>query len=477
MKRASLKTAGTVFPIVLFLLAAGAVSAQETTGNGMAALLNIQSSFRAVAQKVVPTVVEVNTVDIVKQSAGGFSPFGFFFRRPDSDETAEEREFRMPGLGSGVIVRRDGDSVYVVTNNHVAGEAEEISVTLQDGREFPATLVGADANLDLALLAFETKESVPLADLGDSEAIQVGDWAIAVGNPLGFDSTMTVGIISAIGRTSQAGSGIVSFTDYIQTDAAINQGNSGGALVDIEGRVVGINTWIASNSGGSIGLGFAIPVNVARRAIDDFLSKGGVEYGWLGVSIEMMRIPEPVAEDLKIEDTPGVLVHGIFEDSPAEGAGLQAGDYILEFNGEKVVDANALRRLVAILKPGDSAELKVVRLGKERTFRVKISGRVQGTDDDPDMEVWPGLSIVLITDQLREQLDISKSAGNILIGYVGAGSRAEKAGLRRGDIIQKINGKNVTSAMGFYELVNGSGRSLRFTLLREGDTKTITLKR
>ena len=462
---------------VLALLAAPVFG--QRSGNGMAALESIQSSFHDVAEKVIPAVVEVNTVDIIRQPLRTFSPFQFFFGRPDSEESSQEREFRRPGLGSGVIVRREGTKVYVITNNHVAGEAEEISISLHDGREFAATLVGGDANLDLALLEFETDETVPMAVLGDSEAVRVGDWAIAVGNPLGFESTMTVGIISAVGRTSAAGSDIASFTDYIQTDAAINQGNSGGALVNIKGEVVGINTWIASTSGGSIGLGFAIPINAAKKAIEDFLSKGGVEYGWLGVSIETMRIPDEIAEDLQIEGVSGVLVHGIYDDSPAEKAGLLAGDYITAVNGRPVSTAGVLQRLVANIRAGETASFEIIRFGEQRTLRVEIGARVQGSESSPsDVEVWPGMSIVKLTDQLRKQLGITKSAGAIIVGYVDSGSSAEVAGFKRGDMIQKINGETVETAMDFYQLVGEPrSRTFRFTILRDGKEITVGLKR
>ncbi|MEW5814884.1 MAG: trypsin-like peptidase domain-containing protein, partial [Spirochaetota bacterium] len=247
----------------------------------------LQNSFREIAAKVLPVVVEVDVVDVLKQNAPQFSsPFDFFFSpRQDENQNPQEREYKRYGLGSGVMIRKIGDKVYVLTNNHVVGQAEEIKVKLEDRRQFKAKIVGKDEKKDLALIVFETKENVPIAEMGDSSRLKVGDWVLAVGNPLGFESTVTAGIVSAVGRKSQLGSDVATFTDYIQTDAAINQGNSGGALVNLAGQVVGLNTWIASPSGGSIGIGFAIPINNAKKAIEDFISQGRIEYGWLGINI------------------------------------------------------------------------------------------------------------------------------------------------------------------------------------------------
>ena len=214
------------------------------------------------------------------------NPFDFFFRGPrGNNEEGEKREYKRPGLGSGVIVKKDSNNVYVLTNNHVAGTADEIKVKLNDGREYDAKRIGNDPRTDLALIKFESSENIPVADLGNSEHLEVGDIVLAVGNPFGFESTVTMGIVSALGRETLSGSSIAGFTDYIQTDASINPGNSGGALVNLKGEIVGINTWIASQSGGSVGVGFAIPINNAKKAIEDFISTGKVVYGWLGVSI------------------------------------------------------------------------------------------------------------------------------------------------------------------------------------------------
>ncbi|MFQ3621654.1 MAG: trypsin-like peptidase domain-containing protein, partial [Spirochaetales bacterium] len=274
-----------------------------------------QSALRRVAQRTLPVVVEIQVVEVVRQPRPVFdlfgNPFEFFFGPQDRNQRTprnqpQEREFRRQGLGSGVIVQRNGNTVYVLTNNHVAGNASEIKISLHDGREFDGKLVGTDPRRDLALLSFETKETVPIAELGDSDTVQVGDFAIAVGNPLGFESTVTFGIVSAVGRKAQPGMDIGNFTDFIQTDAAINPGNSGGALVNIYGQVIGINTWIASQSGGNIGLGFAIPINNAKKVINDIIAKGSVEYGWLGVNSG--NPSRELRESLNIKTTSGAFV-------------------------------------------------------------------------------------------------------------------------------------------------------------------------
>ncbi|HTP59626.1 MAG TPA: trypsin-like peptidase domain-containing protein, partial [Spirochaetia bacterium] len=242
----------------------------------------IQYSFREVAKKVLPVVVEIDVTEVVKQQAPMQSPFDWFFNQPPGGRGGGDRSFRRSGLGSGILVRKGSGSYFVLTNNHVVDQATNISVKLADQRVFRAKVVGTDPRKDLAVVSFDSRDAIPLADLGDSNDLQVGDIVLAVGNPLGFENTITMGIVSALGRRGPSGQ-VAPNTDYIQTDASINQGNSGGALVNVKGEVIGINTWIAAPTGGNVGLGFAIPVNNVKKAIDDFLSKGKVEYGWLGV--------------------------------------------------------------------------------------------------------------------------------------------------------------------------------------------------
>ncbi len=443
-------------------------SGSDNSSIDLDTLQSLQDAFRSVAASVLPTVVEIDVVDVVKQPVPGLTnPFEFFFGpRGENPQAPGEQEFRRQGLGSGVIVRHTGRKVYVLTNNHVAAEAEEISVKLNDGRQFTAKLVGADPNRDLALVMFETDEQVPVAELGDSDALQVGDWVLAVGSPLGFDSTVTAGIVSAIGRHSMPGMG-GGFTDYIQTDAAINQGNSGGALVNIYGQVVGINTWIASPSGGNVGLGFSIPVNNAKKAIDDFITKGKIEYGWLGVSMGSLS-PQAVQE-LKLDGSGGAFVYGVFEGSPADTAGILPGDFITEVNGERLKDTSELLLQISNLEPGQKADIGVVRYGQPFHLTVKITAReAEQNLASRTGKLWPGFSVVPLTEDIRTQLNLSKTSGKLVIGAVEQGGFADIAGLKTGDIIRKVNGQEVGTILDFYRAFNsGKSREILFAIERQ----------
>jgi serine protease Do len=447
--------------------------------DGLATLQNLQNAFRTVAARVLPTVVEIDVVDVVKQTAPVFpNPFEFFFGPGDGDQAQpRQREFRRQGLGSGVVVRQSGSKVYVLTNNHVAGDATEISVKLSDGRTFKGKLVGKDEHKDLALVEFESRASVPVAELGDSNSLQVGDLVLAVGSPLGFESTVTSGIVSAIGRRSMPGAGVGGFTDYIQTDAAINQGNSGGALVNIYGQVVGLNTWIASTSGGNIGLGFAIPINNAKRAINDFITKGRSEYGWIGIN--MGNVLPSSAADLKLKDSSGAFVYGVFKGSPAEKAGLLPGDLITKVNGQPLNDSSDLMMTIGELTPGKSATLDLLRYGEPQRLTIQIGSRA----DEKQLaaqasKVWPGFSVVKLTDDIRQQLNLQKVSAELVIGAVDQGSPADIAGLRAGDLIVKVGGREVKTLSDFYKtLNNSSSREIMFAIQRQDTNLIIGLVR
>ena len=441
------------------------------------ALTVLQDAYREVARRVIPVVVEINVTDVVTQRVPDFgSPFEFFFG-PQRDREPQEREFRRQGLGSGVIVRRSGETVYVLTNNHVVGTADEIMVTLYDERQFTATLVGKDSRKDLALVKFETSEEVPIAVLGNSDTVQVGDIVFAVGNPLGFESTITSGIVSAVGRKPIPGTRVAGFTDYIQTDAAINQGNSGGSLVNIRGEVIGINTWISSNNGGSIGLGFTIPINNAKQAIDDFITKGGVDYGWLGINIA--DPPMELKGDMEIEDAHGAFVFGVFRGSPADKAGVLPGDFITAINGEKIRDTAALTFSVATLPIGETATFDLIRYGTPMRIQVKISARKdEEVIREQRIEVWPGMSVLRITPEIQKQLDLPKRMGEIVIGTVSHDGPAAFAGFRPGDVIQEINGEPVKSTIEFYRVLNDTrSKEIVFRIYRQGNELIIGLIR
>ncbi len=451
-----------VFSLMLMTVSTAVLSAGTASSQARSAAKDLQNAFREVAAEVLPVVVEVDTVNVVEQRA--VNPFEFFFRFPNSPEGAkpfDSKPFKQKGLGSGVLVERRGKTVYVLTNNHVVDGADEIEINLNDGRSFPGELVGADPLRDLALVSFESRDEIPLARLGNSDDLWVGDWVLAVGNPLGFESTVTAGIVSAKGRNAQG----QNFTDYIQTDASINQGNSGGALVNLDGEVIGINTFIASTGGGNIGLGFAIPINNARKAIDDFIEKGSVEYAWLGVN--MGDPNETLGEQLGFKDRKGAFVYNVYGQSPAMKGNIHPGDLITSLAGRPIQSANDLSRTVASLSPGEEVSVTIWRDG--RIINQTLSLAVRTIEKDGlKVNVWPGFSAIPVTSELREQMRISRTAGNVLIGGVVENSAASVLGLRSGDVIKSVNKRNIRNLKHFYELINDGSR-LELKIVRQGE--------
>lgn len=453
----------TIAAVILLAVAAtGSIFAQRTgniSGGSSAAGLaeTYQMTFREVAQKTLPVVVEVNTVNIVETQAYP-DAFEFFFgRNPNNngDEKKEPREYRQQGLGSGVIVKDAGSKVYILTNHHVVNGAEEIEVTLFDDREFEAELVGSDPRRDLALIMVETRESVPVAVLGDSDDLYVGDWVFAVGNPMGFEASFTAGIVSAVGREADI-SANVSFTDYIQTDAAINPGNSGGALVNLRGEVIGVNSWIATQSGGSNGLGFAIPINNAKSAIDDFIKSGSVVYGWLGVNVR--DISDDSKTSLGIDDAEGAFINDVFIDSPADDGGLMAGDFITKVGDKTISNRNDLVKVIGNLPPDRWTAFELYREGEKMSMSLRLGRRddQKNIAEDGSINVWPGLTVVEATDEVRESLNLETSKGSVVVANVTKGSPAEAAGLRPGDIVLRVDNKRIKSMNDFYTRLNAS---------------------
>lgn len=432
----------------------------------------IYFSFSAVAKKVLPIVVEINTVEVVEQRFPSFNnPFEFFFKNQPSPDNGKEQkqEFKRPGLGSGVIVKQDGKTVYVLTNNHVIENANEINVRLNTGEEFEAEIIGNDTRTDLSLIKFESTEKLPVATLGDSDALEVGDIVLAIGTPFGFESTVTMGIVSALARESLAGSQIATFTDYIQTDASINPGNSGGALVNMKGEIIGINTWITSQSGGSVGLGFAIPINIAKNAITDFITKGKVDYGWLGVSIsDINDSPEGLGAALGISDKKGALVLNIFKKSPADKSGLLPGDFITKIDGVDITNSSQLTKIVGKLHSGTTASFVVIRNKKEVSVKVKIESRADESEIEKNSDLWPGIVVTNITDEIRKELKIESSVKGVVIAGVIPNSSASSAGFKMGDIIEEINETKITNVSSFYSILNKSGSNRKWIKLNRG---------
>jgi Do/DeqQ family serine protease len=443
------------------------------SADSLAVAESLQNVFRAVSEKMLPSVVEITTVSVRKQQTPNFNgiPWDFFFG-PREGAPEQEREYRSQGLGSGIIVRLDKDTYYVLTNNHVVEGANEISITVNNGKEYPAVLVGTDERKDLAMVSFTTKDQYPIAALGDSDALRVGDWAIAVGNPLGYMSSVTMGIVSALGRTGGPANNI---NDFIQTDASINQGNSGGALVNIRGEVIGINTWIASNGGGtgSVGLGFAIPINNAKRSIDEFINKGEISYGWLGVSL--VDVDKDTSQALGLEGKHGALASQVFIGSPADKGGIRPGDYITAVDGKEVRGMNQLTLIVGDLRPGDKAKFSVFRDGSTQDFTVTIEVRTNEVAAN-NKTLWPGVYVITLTDEMRTSLKLDKNAQGVYVAQIIDQTPAAIIGLQRGDRITSINGKPVRDLVSFYKLLRDeTSKELWFSFVR-GDSALESLK-
>ena len=444
--------------------------------DALAVAEGLQTTFNAVAGKVLPSVVEVKTVSVQRrQSTPSFdNPWDFFF--PPRDNDTPEREYRSQAIGSGIIIRNSNSLYYVLTNNHVIDRADEIMVATVDGREYDAEIVGVDVRRDLAVLSFRTNDSLILAELGNSDNVKVGDWAIAIGNPLGeqFNFSVTLGIISAVERTGGPGGNI---NDFIQTDASINQGNSGGPLVNLRGEVVGVNTWIASNTGGgSIGLGFAIPINNAVRVIDDIITHGSVSDGWLGVSL--MDPSREVMEALGISGRRGALAAQVFIGSPAYRGGIRAGDFITHVDNVEVRGLDQLIQIVGNIRPGNQAVFRVIRDGVSRDFNVRIETRTHDVTTDSG-NLWPGLILLPLTDDIRSSLNLDRNAQGLFVSQVIDEAPADIVGLRRGDRITAVNGIPVSDLAAFYRILReNTERELWFSFIRgENNLESIRFRR
>ncbi|SIP99071.1 Do/DeqQ family serine protease [Alkalispirochaeta americana] len=457
----------------------GVIAARDRDRLAQADPQALQESFRLVARVASPSVVRIDVEEVRTRAMpqGDDAPwFDFFFGDPyleeESHDQEGERSFRTQGIGSGVVVRRQGDLYYVLTNEHVVGQADQIIITTTDDEEYTARIVGTDTRKDLALLSFTASREIPLASLGDSDTLQVGDWVLAIGSPFGFQSTVTAGIVSAVNRR---GGPIGNISDFIQTDAAINRGNSGGALVNLRGEVVGINTWITSQTGGSMGLGFSIPINNVVRAIDDFIEIGAVRYGWLGVSIR--SVTAQVAESLALPNRRGALVHHVFRDSPAQKGGLLPGDFVVALNGVPIGDSDQLVLEVGELPVGEAASFSVIRYGEALGLDVLIAERESDQEiAELNRRLWPGFSVYPLTEEVRSDLDLSSETRGLLVSTVERRTPAAAGGLRVGDILLGINGRETTSMVDFYRAINEGGREVTLSLLRDDKTVEIGIQ-
>ena len=403
-------------------------------------LLQLQEAFISLADDVKPAVVNIAPISgepTKRQPRGG---------RPDHPGPNAP-----PGTGSGFLISEDG---YIITNNHVIGNAEKLEVRLSDKRKFTGTVIGRDPDTDLAVIKIESDEDFPFVELGDSSQLKVGQWVIAVGNPFGLDRTVTVGVVSGLGRE---GVNLSRYEDYIQTDASINPGNSGGPLFNLNGEVIGINTAILNFAQG---IGFAIPSSMAKEVVDQLIDHGSVIRGWLGVGIQQMT-PE-LADEFGVKETDGVLINEIFSEDPADRAGLQPGDIITKVNGRDAATPSTLAKLIAQNPPGKEVEIEVIRGGKRKLYSIMLGERPQkpttvnipSGPEPPPAKPEPVLGLIVedVTPELSEHYDIEESSG-VLITSVEKGSVAESARLKEGDIILEVERHPVLTAKEFYELV------------------------
>jgi len=434
-------------------------------------------AFSEIASSISPSVVNISTTKIMKRESAPLleDPFSEFF--------SPLHDFKMPkkwkeqSLGSGVIISTDG---YIITNNHVVEQSDEIRVTLFDKRSFKAKLIGSDNKTDVAIVKIDA-DNLYSVQWGDSDKLQVGEFVLAIGNPYGLSHTVTMGIISAVGR---ANVGIADYEDFIQTDAAINPGNSGGPLVNTKGELIGINTAIFSRSGGYQGIGFAVPSNMARLVMDQLIQKGKVTRGWLGVTIQ--EITPELSQKFGLKTAKGALIGDVAKGSPAEKAGIKRGDIILEFNGKKVGDVGNLRNMVAQSKVGAQIPLTIMRSGKEYSLKVTTTELPKdateatpgNAPEDSSFEGLSGLNVIELTREISRQLGLPRDEKGVVVVRVDSGSSVEDAGMRKGDVIQELDRKKIAGLDDYNRVVAGvhSGDTVLMFVNRGGKKFYVTVR-
>ncbi len=467
-KRLLIPVISIVFALLLtsgLLLSIGtdkAISGEAGQSAELKGIEALSAAFVKVAKEVNPSVVNVSTKSTVK-SPRRSTQDDLWYRSPFRDFFGDEffrRFFEEPqertrrSLGSGVIVSENG---HILTNNHVVAGADEITVTLSDEREFDAKLVGTDKDTDVAVIKIDAK-NLPVVRLGDSDKLQVGEWVLAIGNPFRLSHTVTAGIVSATGR---ANVNLATYEDFIQTDAAINPGNSGGPLVNIRGEVIGVNTAIATAGGmpGNVGVGFAIPINMALNVMNQLIDKGQVVRGWLGVQLQ--DVTKDLAEKYGLKEPKGVIIS--LTGGPARKAGLEPGDLIIEFNGKPVTDGVHLKNLVAAVKPDEKVKVKVIRNGKEKEFEVKLGERTDealaeltGEEIVPAKEEeWLGITVQELTDELAQRLEYEGQKGVLVSDVDPAGPAAKvEDPPKRGDLIQEIEKQEIKNIDDYRKAIN-----------------------
>jgi len=439
---------------------------------------SVPDSFAELAAMQGSSAVNISTTKTVKTTKR-FSPFQgrdmreffgdeFFkhFFGGDPEDTMKQRS-----LGSGFVVSDDG---YILTNNHVVADADEIQVTFSENEKYEAKIIGRDEKTDIALIKIEVDKKINAAKLGDSDKLRIGDWVVAIGNPFGLGNTVTAGIVSAKGRIIGAGP----YDNFIQTDASINPGNSGGPLFNLDGEVVGINTAIVAPGGGNVGIGFAIPVNMAKSVMSQLKDKGKVVRGWIGVTIQTVT-PE-IKEKFNLEALEGALIAEVTINSPADKGGLQRGDVIITFDGKRVKEMKLLPSIVAETPVGKKAEVIIVRKGEKKKLTIEVGElteeKVMASATAPETEEKLGLSVQELTPELAESLSLKDEKGVIVSG-VKKGSPASEAGLKRGDLIQEIENepvKNMDDYRGIMEK-SSSKKQILMVVKRGGHTSYVVL--
>ena len=467
----------TVFLLLLFISPLS-VFAQDS--DSIATLRRMGKAFASIAGKTSPAVVGLRAEQTVTRDypttewpfGDPFSdPFEFFFRRSPR-QRQQPRRYRMPrtAQGSGFIISPDG---YILTNNHMVEGAEKVKIELTDGRKFTAEIIGTDPDSDVAVIKIDAK-NLPHLELADSDTLEVGEWVLAIGNPLGLSHTVTAGIVSAKGRS---GFGLAVLEDFIQTDAAINRGNSGGPLINLDGKVVGMSTAIYGSSG-NIGIGFAIPINIAKHAYKQLIESGTVERGFLGVGIQNLT-PE-FAEVFGLKNTTkGVLIPEVTKDSAADKAGLKHNDVILELDGEPVESASALQKRISMLKPGSRVELVVWRDGRRKTITVKLDKRPSTSEITStlpaDIVEELGFTVETLTDELAERYSYEDQAG-VIVTSVDRSSEAARRGIMPRMLIKEVNRQQVRNRKEFNEAIKKARKKgVALLLVRQEYTRFILL--
>ncbi|NTW48848.1 MAG: DegQ family serine endoprotease [Chlorobiales bacterium] len=455
----------------------GETAAPPAADRQINTLRDLNDAFVEIAQNAKPSVVTVFTEKTVQRNV--VNPFDFFglpfddfFGQPRQREDQRSEKELLKGLGSGVIVSADG---YILTNNHVVAQSDTVYVKTYDGKTLPAKIIGTDPKTDIAVIKVSASNLTPIK-IGSSDKLRVGEWVLAIGSPLGENlaETVTQGIVSAKGRSNV---GLTDYEDFIQTDAAINPGNSGGPLLNIDGELVGINTAIASRTGGFQGIGFAVPSNMAQRVMESLIKYGKVTRGWLGITIQ--DIDKNIAKGMKLKSREGAIVGSVLEDSPSQKAGIQTGDVIIAVDGKKITNTVELRNMIAGIAPGTKVSLKVMRNGEEKEVSVKLgelpADEIVKTESKKKIEEVLGFKAATVTQSLASQYGINANRKGVVVTSIDRNSSAFRAGLQEGDLIISVNNKDVASVKDFEKLAGDgkTGDTLLLLVERKGNRRFV----